>query len=89
MMKLVPRTPSVMPGAENLTACGVALAILPEMTDKVPRLTVASMVPAWVDLALADLDDTGFLTGRCMQTRQPKYDCQGDGFDVVQLLCLL
>ena len=41
MTKLVPRTPNVMPGAENRTASGVALAILPEITDRVPRRTVA------------------------------------------------
>ena len=37
-----------MPGAEKLTPSGVALAIFPEITDRVPRLTVTSIVPEWV-----------------------------------------
>ena len=51
MTKLVPLTPSVIPGAENRTDSGVVFDIFPDMTDKVPRLTVASIAPAWVVLS--------------------------------------
>ena len=47
------------PGS-SLKASGVALAILPEITDSVPRLTEASIAPACVVLSNANLSDIGW-----------------------------